>query len=220
MGRTSGDAAGRHSSAVPDLDTASRAERCFRSPEALDGWRARGCHELGRAPRYPHPAGGDRGIGGTMTTRSAGVMLFKRDDGEPAVFLVHMGGPFWERRDQGGWSIPKGEYVEGQNAWSAAQREFAEETGAPCPDGQRFSLGELRLSSGKVIVAWAIEADFDATSVSSNNFTLEWPRGSGIMREFPEVDRGAWFDLQTARSKLTKGQVPLLDRLVAEIVEL
>jgi predicted NUDIX family NTP pyrophosphohydrolase len=151
--------------------------------------------------------------------RSAGLLLYRLRDGRLEVFIGHMGGPFWVRKDEGGWSIFKGEFEEGEEAFAAARREFLEETGSDPPSGHTLELGEVRQPSGKRIVAWAIESDFDAASVRSNTFTLEWPRGSGTLREFPEIDRAEWFDTATARKKLVKGQVPfidLLERLTSE----
>ncbi len=124
-----------------------------------------------------------------------------------------MGGPYWERRDAGAWSIPKGEHEPAEDPFAAARRELTEETGLAPPSGEPIDLGEVRQSSGKLVHAWAIEADVDVSSITSNSFALEWPRGSGTMRSFPEVDRAAWFDLDEARTKLVKGQVPFLASL-------
>jgi len=124
-----------------------------------------------------------------------------------------MGGPFWRRKDEGAWSIIKGEYDERESPFAAARREFEEETGMPAPDGEAVPLGEVVQASGKRVCAWAIESDLDAASVRSNEFTLEWPPGSGQLQQFPEIDRAAWFDLVTAESKLVRGQAPLLDAL-------
>jgi predicted NUDIX family NTP pyrophosphohydrolase len=148
-----------------------------------------------------------------MPKRSAGLLLYRVRDGRLEVFIAHMGGPFWARRDEGGWSLVKGEYEEHEDPFAAARREFLEETGREPPDGPTLELGEVRQPSGKRIAAWAIEADFDASDIRSNTFTLEWPRGSGRQREFPEIDRAGWFDTQTARRKLVKGQLPFIDLL-------
>ncbi len=147
--------------------------------------------------------------------RSAGLLPYRtRADGATEVLLAHMGGPFWARKDERAWSIVKGEYDEREDALAAARREFAEETGAPAPPGEPLPLGELRQSGGKVVVAWAIAGDeLDPSGFHSNTFTLEWPRGSGRLQEFPEVDRAAWFDCETARAKLVAGQVAFLDAL-------
>jgi predicted NUDIX family NTP pyrophosphohydrolase len=144
---------------------------------------------------------------------SAGILLYRVRDGRIEVFIGHMGGPFWANKDERGWSIPKGEYEPDEEPFAAARREFEEETGSAPPDGPALSLGEVRQSSGKRIVAWAVEGDFDPAVVSSNTFVMEWPPRSGRQAEFPEIDRAEWFDLPTARRKLVKGQVSLLDAL-------
>ena len=147
--------------------------------------------------------------------RSAGLILFRRDgDGVVEVLLVHPGGPFWANKDEHAWSIPKGEYGEGEDAEAVALREFEEELGSPPPDGPRLFLGEFGQPSRKRISAWMLEADFDATHVASNTFELEWPPRSGQVREFPEVDKAAWWTVDAARTKLHKGQVPILDALL------
>jgi predicted NUDIX family NTP pyrophosphohydrolase len=151
-------------------------------------------------------------------SRSAGLLLYRLRDGQLEVFIAHMGGPFWERKDERAWSIIKGEYEEDEEPFTAAQREFREETGSAPPAGPAIELGEVRQSSRKRIVAWAIEGDFDPATVRSNTFTLEWPKGSGEQREFPEIDRAEWFDIDTARTKLVKGQIPLIDALEREIL--
>jgi predicted NUDIX family NTP pyrophosphohydrolase len=146
--------------------------------------------------------------------RSAGILLHRRgSNGEREVLLVHPGGPFWAKKDAGVWSIPKGEYDDSEDARAAALREFAEEIGAPPPDGDLVALGEIRQRSGKTVVAWALEGDADADAVRSNTFTMEWPPRSGSMREFPEIDRAGWFGLDEAREKILPAQAPLLDRL-------
>jgi predicted NUDIX family NTP pyrophosphohydrolase len=144
---------------------------------------------------------------------SAGLLLYRVRDGQPEVLIAHMGGPFWASKDDSGWSIVKGEYGAEEDAYAAARREFEEEIGTAPPQGSALGLGEVRQPSGKLITVWAIEGDLDAAQIQSNTFTIEWPRGSGEQREFPEVDRAGWFDLQTARRKLVKGQVPFIDRL-------
>ena len=150
--------------------------------------------------------------------RSAGLLLYRLRDGRLEVLIAHMGGPFWARKDEGGWSIVKGEYEEHEDPLAAARREFLEETGSEPPVGTALALGEVRQPSGKRIVAWAIESDFDADSIRSNTFTIEWPRGSGRQQEFPEIDRARWFDTQTARRKLVKGQVPFIDLLERQVL--
>jgi len=127
--------------------------------------------------------------------------------------LVHMGGPFWSRKDAGAWSIPKGEYGPGEDPLAAARREFTEETGLAPPPGEPLSLGAVRQGSGKLVEAWALEGDLDVSEIRSNLFELEWPRGSGRMREFPEVDRAGWFGLTSAAEKLVRAQVPFIERL-------
>ena len=149
--------------------------------------------------------------------RSAGLLLYRVRDGKPEVLLGHMGGPFWARKDERAWSIPKGEYGDDEDPLAAARREFAEETGSAPPDGEALALGEVRQSGGKRVVAWALEGDLDPATVRSNTFVMEWPPRSGVQREFPEVDRAEWFAVDAARQKLVPAQVELLDRLV-EIV--
>jgi predicted NUDIX family NTP pyrophosphohydrolase len=142
--------------------------------------------------------------------RSAGILLHR--DGE--VLLVHPGGPFWARKDAGAWSIPKGEYEEGDDPRACALREFEEELGSPLPAGTELvELGMVKQKSGKVITAYAAEGDLDADAIRSNTFTIEWPPRSGRMQEFPEVDRAGWFSLADAREKLNAAQAELLVRL-------
>jgi predicted NUDIX family NTP pyrophosphohydrolase len=145
--------------------------------------------------------------------RSAGLLLYRDRAGAPEVLLGHMGGPFWARKDERAWSIPKGEYGDDEDPLAAARREFEEETGSSPPDGDALALGEVRQSGGKRVVAWAIRGDLDPATVRSNTFVMEWPPRSGRRQEFPEIDRAAWFDLANARRKVVKGQVPLLDEL-------
>lgn len=153
-----------------------------------------------------------------MPSRSAGLLLYRRVGGALEVLLGHMGGPYFVRRDDGAWSIPKGEHDPAEQPLAAACREFAEEFGTlpPSTDGA-VALGEVRQRNGKLVTAWAIEADFDADAIVSNTFEIEWPPRSGRRREFPEIDRAAWFDLATARTKMIAGQDALLDRLVAHL---
>lgn len=145
--------------------------------------------------------------------KSAGVLLYRIRDEQLEVFIGHMGGPFWAKKDDRGWSIPKGEYQPEEDPLVAAKREFAEEIGSELPDGELIELGEHRQPSGKRILAWALEGDFDPAMVQSNTFEVEWPPRSGKTAEFPEIDRAAWFDLATAEQKLVSGQVPFLDVL-------
>ena len=147
--------------------------------------------------------------------RSAGILLYRRGDATVEVLLGHMGGPLWARRDTAAWSIPKGEYDQDETPEAAARREFQEELGLPVPAGDLRDLGELRQSSGKLVTVWALEADLDPDLVVPGTFELEWPKGSGRLQDFPEVDRVAWLGLDEARDKLVKGQRPFLDRLVA-----
>ena len=146
--------------------------------------------------------------------RSAGILLHRSRNGAREVLLVHPGGPFWARKDAGAWSIPKGEYEDGEDARACALREFSEELGAPPPDGELVDLGEVRQKAGKVVTAWALEGDADADQIRSNTFTMEWPPRSGQTKEFPEIDRAQWFALDEARTRILPAQAPLLDRLV------
>jgi predicted NUDIX family NTP pyrophosphohydrolase len=143
--------------------------------------------------------------------RSAGILLHRERDGEREVLLVHPGGPFWAKRDEGAWSIPKGEYADGEDPRACALREFEEELGTPLPPATE--LGTVKQSAGKVITAFGAAGDLDPEAIRSNTFTVEWPPRSGRMQEFPEVDRAGWFGLVQARAKLNPAQVELLDRL-------
>ncbi len=149
-----------------------------------------------------------------MAARSAGILVYRRRLGRCEVLLVHTGGPFWARRDTAAWSIPKGEYMAAELPEAAARREFAEETGWTA-GGLLIPLGEVTQKAGKVVTAFAMEADFDPATLKSNEFEMEWPPKSGRQARFPEVDRAGWFDLDQARDKLVEGQRPLLDRLAA-----
>ena len=148
-----------------------------------------------------------------MPKTSAGLLLF-RETSELEVLLVHPGGPFWSKKDDGAWSIPKGEFEEGEDPLEAARREFEEETGAAAR-GEALPLGQIRQSGGKVVHAWAVRGDFDPADLRSNTFLLEWPPKSGRMREFPEVDRAGWFPIAEAKRKILKGQSDFLERLQA-----
>jgi predicted NUDIX family NTP pyrophosphohydrolase len=152
-----------------------------------------------------------------MPKLSAALLLYRVTDGGVEVLIGHPGGPFWARKDEGAWSIPKGEYVEGEDPWSAAQREFLEEVGKEPPAGPRIDFAPLRQPSGKVITAFAVRGDLDLDGAVSNTFTLEWPKGSGNIHEYPEIDRVGWFSVAEATTKLVKGQRPLLDRLTAAL---
>lgn len=150
-----------------------------------------------------------------MPKLSAGLLLHRRSpEGEVEVLLVHPGGPFWARKDEGAWSIPKGEYAPGEDPLAAARREFVEELGLPVPDGEVVDLGEVRQAGGKVVTAFALEADLDLTGFASNTFETEWPPRSGRRQTFPEVDRAEWVPLPRARLLILAGQLPLLARLV------
>jgi predicted NUDIX family NTP pyrophosphohydrolase len=148
-----------------------------------------------------------------MVVHSAGVLLYRFSGGQLEVMLVHPGGPFWKNKDDGAWSIPKGIFDENEDALSAAKREFEEETGFSV-DGEFIYLGELRQPSKKIVHAWAIERDIDVTLINSNTFSVEWPKNSGILREYSEIDKGDWFDVETARRKILKGQAGFIDKLV------
>ncbi|MEU0946779.1 NUDIX domain-containing protein [Streptomyces canus] len=144
---------------------------------------------------------------------SAGLLLFRHTEDGLEVLLGHMGGPFFARRDAGAWTVPKGEYEPEEPAWEAARREFQEELGLPPPDGEAVPLGEVRQTNGKVVTAWAIEADLDPATVVPGVFSMEWPPKSGRTQEFPELDRVEWFGLDRARAVIVKAQAAFLDRL-------
>ncbi len=139
-------------------------------------------------------------------------MVYRRREDGVEVFLVHPGGPFWTKKDLSAWSIPKGEYEEGEDGLAAARREFSEETGFAV-DGEFVEVGTVRQAGGKVVTAWAVEGEFDAGLLRSNVFELEWPPRSGRLQEFPEVDRGGWFSMEEARERILKGQLGLLEML-------
>lgn len=147
-----------------------------------------------------------------MKAHSAGILLYRLREGAVQVLLVHPGGPFWAHKDAGAWSIPKGLCEATESLLDAARREFREETGFNA-EGPFVALGELRQPGGKIVHVWAVEQDVDAAAVKSNHFSLEWPRHSGSVREYPEVDRGQWFDIEAARGKILPGQAGFLDRL-------
>ncbi|HEX2228346.1 MAG TPA: NUDIX domain-containing protein [Candidatus Binatia bacterium] len=146
---------------------------------------------------------------------SAGLLLYRRC-GELQVLLVHPGGPFWTKKDAGSWSVPKGEFSEGEDALQAARREFTEETGFTI-EGDFCRLDPVKQSGGKVVHAWAVEADCDPSQVRSNSFSMEWPPKSGQIQQFPEVDRAEWFAINEARKRIIKGQVELLEQLAAKL---
>jgi predicted NUDIX family NTP pyrophosphohydrolase len=147
-----------------------------------------------------------------MANESAGLLIYRRRAGRIEIFLVHPGGPFWRNKDEGAWSIPKGEFAPGENPLEAARREFHEETGMQV-GGPFTPLQPIKQRGGKVVHAWLVAADFDAAQVTSNTFTIEWPRGSGKFQNFPEIDRADWFDFETAMRKINTGQNKLLTQL-------
>lgn len=154
-----------------------------------------------------------------MPKLSAGLLLYRRTGAGIEVLLVHPGGPYWATKDNGAWSVPKGEYEEGEDPLEVAIREFSEEVGADPPDtGAAAFLGELRQPGGKRVSVWALEGDLDVSDARSNTFTMEWPPRSGRTAEFPEVDRAGWFDPDAARRKLLRGQVAFIDRLASALL--
>jgi predicted NUDIX family NTP pyrophosphohydrolase len=153
------------------------------------------------------------------TKRSAGILLFRQPEAGPEVLLVHPGGPYWQKRDLGAWSIPKGEIEPGEEPQAAALRELAEELG-PVPalgEDELIELGPIRQRAGKVVEAWAAEADFDPAQLASITFSMEWPPHSGREEEFPEVDRAEWFGIEPAREKILPAQATFLDRLLEHL---
>jgi len=154
-----------------------------------------------------------------VATTSAGILLYRRSSraagGTLEVLLVHPGGPFWAKKDDGAWSIPKGEYPDGEDPRACARREFEEETGTPLPDAAELvELGQIKQKAGKRVTAFAVEGDLDADAIVSNTFELEWPPRSGKRQSFPEVDRAGWFSADEARVKLSSAQAELVDRLI------
>ena len=149
-----------------------------------------------------------------MPKKSAGLLLYRQSDKSVEVFLVHPGGPFWIRKDDGAWSIPKGEFADGEDTLEAAKREFKEETGFDV-EGEFEAMLPIKQSGGKLVYAWAVQGDMDASAIRSNSFSMEWPPGSGQIQDFPEVDRGSWFDLNSAKRKILKSQLELLEQLQA-----
>lgn len=148
--------------------------------------------------------------------KSAGILVYRFYSGELEVFLVHPGGPFWKNKDDGAWSIPKGEYADDEDPLEAAKREFEEETGIVC-DGKFIMLDPIKQKGGKIVSAWALEKDIDAKSIKSNLFSMEWPPKSGKMQEFPEVDRGAWYELNEAKQKINSSQADFIDQLTTKL---
>jgi predicted NUDIX family NTP pyrophosphohydrolase len=152
-----------------------------------------------------------------MPKRSAGILLFRGKGAELRLLLVHPGGPFWAKKALGAWSIPKGEYQEGEDPLAVARREFEEELGSPAPAGEATELGELVQPSRKVVTAYAIEGNFDVGTLRSNLFEMEWPPKTGRLQSFPEVDRAQWFSVEKAREKILPGQSPIIDRLLERL---
>ncbi len=149
-----------------------------------------------------------------MTKRSAGILLYRGSPPGLELLLVHPGGPFWAKKDEGAWSIPKGEYQEGEDPLAVARREFEEELGGAPPEGDVIELGEIVQPSRKLITAYALQGDFDPSTLTSNLFEMEWPPKSSCKQSFPEVDRAAWFSPEEARTKILSGQAPFIDRLI------
>jgi predicted NUDIX family NTP pyrophosphohydrolase len=148
-----------------------------------------------------------------MAKTSAGLLMYRLEQGTLEVLLVHPGGPFWARKDQGAWFLPKGELEPDEDPLSAARREFAEETGVE-PHGPFAPLGNIRQKSGKVVLAWAVVGSWDTSALRSNTFQIEWPPRSGKQREFPEIDRAAFFPIEQASVRMHEAERPFLDRLI------
>jgi len=186
-----------------------------RDKPARRGWGRPTCAKLERvlsAPIRPDRQGRVT----VVPKESAGLLVFRRTPGGLEVLLAHPGGPFWAKKDEGAWSIPKGELAAGEDHLAAALREFEEETGVIIA-GTPLPLQPVRQPSGKIIRAWALEGDLDPATVKSNTFSLEWPPRSGRQQEFPEIDRVAWLPVEEARRKIVPGQVPLLEQLALEL---
>ena len=152
-----------------------------------------------------------------MPKKTAGLLLFRETQGGLEVLLVHPGGPFWARKDDGAWSIPKGLLEENEDALAAAKREFMEETSGTVPDGEPIRLDPLRQAGGKIVNAYAMRGDFDPATLKSNTFLMEWPPKSGKQQEFPEVDRAGWFSMEAAEIKILASQAPLLRQLLERV---
>jgi predicted NUDIX family NTP pyrophosphohydrolase len=152
-----------------------------------------------------------------MSAHSAGLIVYKLNDGQPQVLMAHMGTPWWAKKDDGAWSIPKGLIEEGEEPLDAARREFGEELGLPVPDGDLIELGDIKQHNNKIVSAWAIESDMDVSEISSNTTKIEWPPRSGKLQEFPEIDRAAYMSLAEAAKKCINGQAELFERLANEL---
>ncbi len=151
-----------------------------------------------------------------MPKQSAGILLYRNAGGRIEVFLAHPGGPFWAKKDDGAWSIPKGEFTDGEEPLEAAKREFQEETSFPI-EGTFIPLNPVKQPGGKTVYAWAVEGDIDAGAIRSNTFSMEWPKGSSKTKSFPEIDRAGWFVLDLAKVKILKGQLGLLEQLSTKL---
>lgn len=153
-----------------------------------------------------------------MPQQSAGLLLFRKQEDHLEVFLVHPGGPFWARKDLGSWSIPKGEFDQ-EDSLLAAKREFYEETGLPAPEREYIPLAPIRQKGGKIVHAWGVEAEIDASQIHSNRFEMEWPPRSGKSQSFPEIDKGEWFSEGEALQKINPGQAELIHELVKKLAQ-
>ena len=151
-----------------------------------------------------------------MPKQSAGILLYRNAGGRIEVFLAHPGGPFWAKKDDGAWSIPKGEFTDGEEPLEAAKREFQEETSFPI-EGTFIPLNPVKQPGGKTVYAWAVAGDIDAGAIRSNTFSMEWPKGSSKTKSFPEIDRAGWFVLDLAKVKILKGQLGLLEQLSTKL---
>ena len=151
-----------------------------------------------------------------MVKKSAGILLYRVKNKFLEVFLVHPGGPFWAKKDLGAWSIPKGEFTEDENPLDAAKREFQEEIGIYCT-GEFIPLTAVKQKGGKIVYAWALEGDIDPNQIKSNTFEIEWPPKSGKKQEFPEIDKGEWFNISEAKQKINKNQVALIEELMSKL---
>jgi predicted NUDIX family NTP pyrophosphohydrolase len=147
-----------------------------------------------------------------MPKTSAGILVYKNIQDGIAILLVHPGGPFWAKKDLNSWSVPKGEFNEPEDPFDAAKREFSEETGY-LPEGEFIRLETVKQPGGKIVHTWAVKGDFDVSVLKSNQFSIEWPPKSGKFKEFPEIDRAEWFTVETAKMKIIKGQIPIIESL-------
>src|SRR3954466_857185 len=211
-----GRAGARRSTAPSSTSTAgatrqSRSRSRRRAVRAGSGTSPRATRRRcrSRPPRAPRRSFRSRSV----AKRSAGILLHRRGPAGVEALLVHPGGPFWAKKDLGAWSIPKGEHDEGEDGLACALREFREETGTELPGDGLTDLGTVKQRAGKVVQAWAAEGDLDSAAIRSNLFTMEWPPRSGTMREFPEVDRAAWFGLEEARRRINPAQAEFLERI-------